>query len=88
MIVQSEELSPNQKAAIEELIGRPLLDRETISVSTLPPSALANRQAAAEKLQKFLEETVRPRPGVSEEELEAAILEAIRSERPRFRPMP
>jgi hypothetical protein len=88
MILQSEELSPNQKAAIEELLGRRLLDKEAISVSTLPPSAMAGRRAAAEKLQKFLEETVRPRPGVSEEELEAAILEAIRSERPRFRPTP
>ena len=88
MIVQSTELSPNQKTAIEELLGRQLLDQEAVSLRAFEPLFTPDRQAASEKLRKFLEETTRPRPGVSDEELDAAILEAIRSERPNVRPMP
>lgn len=56
MILQQAELSPTQKTAIEETLGRQLLDGEAVSLTAM--------------------------------ELDAAILEAIRSERPNFRPMP
>ena len=88
MIVQVNELTPQQKAAIEELLGRQLLDREQIDVSALDdPTVAKDRQRAAEELRKFLSTPRKPRPGVSDHELEEAMLEAIRSERPNFRPV-
>jgi hypothetical protein len=88
MIIESAELSPNQKAAIDELLGKPLLEKDAISLSALPGEKSPEQKAAGENLARFLAARRSPRPGVSDEELEAAILEAIRSERPHFRPMP
>ena len=45
------------------------------------------KQAAAEKLRGFLEGD-RPRAQASQEECEAALLEALRSERPDYAQMP
>jgi hypothetical protein len=89
MILRAEALSPEQKSVIEEILGRQILEAEAISVRAFePPVAGAERQAAAEKLRRFFEETDRPRGGVSDEDYEAALLEAIRSERPRYTPAP
>jgi len=88
MIIEAPELSQHQKAAIEELLGRPLSGRESISLRTFPAEKSAEQKAAAENLVKFLAAKQRPVPGVSDEELEAAILEALRSERPHYTPMP
>jgi len=87
MIIESAELTAQQKTAIEELLGRPLLDRESISVSTISVPTTAERHAAREKLIYFLNDSGRPRPAVSDEELEDAITEALRSVRPSYRPM-
>ncbi len=87
MIIESAELTAQQKAAIEELLGRPLLDRESVSVNTISVPTAAERQAAKEGLLNFLNEPGRPRPNCSEEELEDAITEAMRSVRPSYRPM-
>jgi hypothetical protein len=88
MIVEAAELSPNQKAAIEELLGQPLFERDAISLRALPAAKSVEQKAAAENLSKFLAARERRRPGVSDEELEAAILEALRSERPHYTQMP
>jgi hypothetical protein len=87
MIVQSAELTPNQKATLEELLGRQLLDRDAISVHTVSVPSAAERLEATEKLREFLQDTKRPIPNCSEEELEDAITEAMRSVRPNYRPM-
>jgi hypothetical protein len=87
MIIESAELTAQQKAAIEELLGRPLLDRESISVSTVSGPTTAERQVAREKLINFLNDPGRKRPSCSDEELEDAITEAMRSVRPSYRPM-
>lgn len=90
MILNAEALSPMQKSVIEQILGRQILEAEAISLRAFapPPVALPERQAAAEKLRSFLGETDRPRVGVSDEECEAALLEALRSERPSFAQMP
>jgi hypothetical protein len=88
MIIETAELSPNQKTAIEELLGQPLSEKDAISLRALPTTKSAEQRAAAENLCKFLAARERPQPGVSDEELEAAILEALRSERPHYTPMP
>jgi hypothetical protein len=87
MILQSADLSPNQKAAIEEILGRQLLDREAVSVHTVSFPSAADRQAATENLREFLLDTKRQIPNCSEEELEDAITEAMRSVRPSYQPI-
>jgi hypothetical protein len=89
MILRAEALSPEQKSVIEEILGRQIQEAEAISLRAFePPVANAERQAAAEKLRRFLEETGRPRSGGSDEEFEAALLDAFRSERPHYTPVP
>jgi hypothetical protein len=87
MIIESAQLTAQQKAAVEELLGRPLQDRESISVNTISVPTAAERQAATEKLRNFLNDPKRTRPSCSEEELEDAITEAMQSVRPSYRPM-
>ena len=38
MIHSAKDLSPDQRQAIEGLLGRPILDGEQVSVQTVPPS--------------------------------------------------
>lgn len=89
MILSAEALSPEQKSVIEQILGRQIEEAEAISLRAFaPPAASPERQAAAEKIRKFLETGDRPRAGVSNEECEAALLEALRSERPSYTPVP
>ena len=90
MILRAEALSPAQKSVIEEILGRQILEAEAISLRAFapPPVSMPERQAAAEKLRMFLEKSDRPRAGVSDEECEAALLDALRSERPAYTQMP
>lgn len=85
--LKAESLTPAQKAAIEEILGRKLSGGETVRVlafeSYEEPSP-AQRKAATEKLLEFLERSPRPAPGVSDEECEAAIIEAMRTVRPGY----
>jgi hypothetical protein len=85
MILQKEDLSPSQREAIEQLIGRRLQDEESISLMAFSFESLPNseRQAARKELLEFLESD-RPGPQGSEEEFEAAFLEAMRSVRPGY----
>jgi hypothetical protein len=89
MILSAEALSPAQKSVIEQILGRQILEAEAISLRAFapPPVSMPERKAATEKLRRFLEGD-RPRAGVSDEECEAALLEALRSEHPTFAQMP
>lgn len=90
MIVSAESLSPAQKSVIEQILGRQIQEAEAISLRAFSqsPVDLAERQAAADKLRMFLETGGRPCAGVSDEECEGALLEALRSERPDYTPIP
>jgi len=89
MILKAEALSPAQKSVIEQILGRQILEAEAISLRAFAPPELdqTERQSAVENLRRFLEETERPGARVSEAECEAALLEAIRSERPGYTPV-
>lgn len=88
MILSADALSPAQKSVIEQILGRQIHEAEAISLRAFaPPVSTPERQAAAEKLRAFLEGD-RPRAGVSDEECEAALLEALRSERPAYTQIP
>ena len=90
MILSAEALSPAQKSVIEQILGRQIREAEAISLRAFapPPVDLPEQKAAAEKLRAFLQAHDRPRAGVSDEECEAALLEALRSERPAYMRMP
>jgi hypothetical protein len=90
MILNADAMSPEQKSVIEQILGREILAAEAISLRALPRQTHnpPSRQTAAEKLTSFLQKGDRPRTGVSDEEMEAALLEALRSERPRYTPIP
>ena len=88
MIRNAKDLSPDQKAVIESLLGRRVLENEAISVRAIEPPPLSDqrRQEAVEQLRKYFAEVdARRKPG-SAEEAEEILTEAIRSTRPGYRP--
>jgi len=88
MIRNVKDLSPDQKAAIESLLGRRVLEDEAISVRAIEPPPLSDqrRQELAEELRKYFAAVdARRKPG-SAAEAEEILTEAIRSTRPGYRP--
>ena len=87
MIRQAKDLSPDQKAAIESLLGRRVLEDEAISIRAIEPPALSEerKHELAGQLEKYFAEVdARRKPG-SAEEAEDIIDEAMRSVRPGYR---
>jgi len=89
MILSAEALSPAQKSVIEQILGRQILEAEAISLRAFapPPANSPERQAAIEKLRSFLASD-RSSAGVSNDECEAALLEALRGERQGYTQIP
>jgi len=88
MIRNAEDLSPDQKAAVETLLGRRIQEGEAVSIRTFEPVAISHRRKLeiADELRKhFAEVDARSKP-VSEKEAEEIITEAMRSVRPGYRP--
>ena len=88
MIRNAKDLSPDQKAAIESLLGRRVLEDEAISVRAIEPPALSGerKRELAEQLKTYFAEVdARRKPG-SPEEADDIINEAMRSVRPGYRP--
>jgi len=90
MIHKAKDLSPEQKAAIEGLLGRQILDREAVSVRAFDPPAVsdARRQEILEALKSYFAEVDANSQSISAEEAEEAITEAMRSTRPHYVPHP
>jgi len=88
MICLASDLSPDQKAAIETLLGRRVQDGEAVSVRTFRPAALPHQRKMeiADELRKYFAEVDVARQNISEPEAEAIITEAIRSARPGYHP--
>jgi hypothetical protein len=87
MIRHAKDLSPDQKAAIESLLGRRVLEDEAISIRAIEPPALSEerkQELAGELKNYFAEVDARRKPG-SPEEAEDVINEAMRSVRPAYR---
>jgi len=88
MIRNAKDLSPAEKAVIESLLGRRVLEGEAISIRAIEPPALSDRrrqEQAAELRKYFSEVDARRKPG-SAEEAEEILTEAIRSSRSGYRP--
>lgn len=87
MVHQVRDLSPEQKAAAELLLGRPLVESESLSVLAFEPANMPEdiRREASMRLQALLDEVggqLKPMPQDEEEEI---FVEAMRSSRPGYR---
>lgn len=86
MICNAKDLSPEQKVAIESLLGRALLESEDVSVRAIEPEALTDerRVEVLHGLEEYFAKVDSQRQPVSSEEANAAIDEALRSVRPNY----
>ena len=94
MLHRVKDLSPEQKLAIEALLGRAISDEEAVSVRAVLPAAIVpsqfsqqERSAALRQIDKYFARIDANREPVSEEEEEAILTEALRSARPNYRPV-
>ncbi len=90
MIHKAKDLSREQRLAIENLLGREVLDEEAISVRAIQPPNLSDQQKheLAEQLCQYFAEIDAHRGPGSAKEAEDIMTEAMRSSRPRYRPHP
>ena len=88
MIRDVKDLSPDQKTAVETLLGRPLSEQETVSVQAFQPPTISDqrRREIVEALQQYFAEVDAKRLPVSAEEADDIINEAMRNSRPGYRP--
>jgi L-lactate utilization protein LutC len=88
MIHKAKDLSPEQKVAIESLVGRQVLEEEAVSVRAFEPPTLSDRrrQEIVDALKQYFAEVDASRKAVSAEEAEETVTEAIRSTRPHYAP--
>ena len=88
MIKDAKDLSSEQKAAIESLLGRRVLENESVSVRTFEPMPISRdrRQHIADELRTLFAEVEENRQGVSDEEAESIMTEAMRTTRPGYTP--
>src|SRR5580692_10960987 len=87
MICNARDLAPDQKAAIETLLGRRIQQDEAVSVRTFEPVTVSHQRKLeiANELRRYFAEVDAARKPVSEEEAEDIITEAMRSVRPGYR---
>ncbi len=86
MIHNAKDLSVDQKAAIEGLLGRPVLENESISVRAIARQMIPDerRSEVLRDLEKYFEQVDAKRQPVSPEEADAITDEALRSTRPHY----
>jgi len=84
-----KDLSPADRVAIEHLLGRPISDRETVTVNAFEEPTISDegREEIALELERLFAEIDAQRPPISPEDAEEIINEAMRSSRPNFRPI-
>ena len=87
MIRDVKDPSPDQKMAVETLLGRPVSEQETVSVQAFQPPAISDqrRREIVESLRQYFAEVDAKRRPVSAEEADDIINEAMRSSRPGYR---
>ncbi len=90
MIHKARDLSPDQKAAVESLLGRQILEGEAVSVRAFEPPLLSDRrrQEIVDSLKQYFAQLDANSKSVSAEEADEAINEAMRSTRPHYTPHP
>ena len=79
MTYKAKDLSPDQRAVIESLLGRRVLEDEAVSIRAIEPPAALSDERRRELVTQLTEY-------YAEVEAEDIITEAIRSVRPGYRP--
>jgi hypothetical protein len=94
MLHHVKDLSPEQRQAVENLLGRPVAEDESVSIRGIRPSAIIpprlspdERKEALAKLRRYFTKVDEQRKPVSDAEEEEIINEALRSTRPNYRPI-
>jgi len=94
MLHRVKDLSPEQKVAVEALLGRTVSSDEAVSVRAVAPATIIPSQLSPEAraealraLDRYFAKVESGRKPVSDEEEEAIFIEAMRSVRPSFRPV-
>jgi len=94
MLHRVKDLSPEQKVAVEALLGRAVSSDEAVSVGAVAPAAIIPSQLSPEArtealrtLDRYFARVDSGRKPVSDEEEEEVFIEAMRSVRPNFRPV-
>lgn len=88
MIHKAKDLSPEEKTALERLVGRAISDQENVSIRLLqPPKGLSEQRRAEilEQLKAYFAHVDRQRKPVSGDQADEVIDEAIRSVRSGYR---
>ena len=87
MIRHVKDLSPEQKMAVENLLGGPVSEQETVSVHAFQPPAISDqrRQEIVGALRQYFAEVDAKRQPVSAREADDIIDEAMRDRRQRMR---
>jgi hypothetical protein len=87
MIHKAKDLSADQKALIENLLGRRVLEDEAISVRAFEPPDISDqrRREVADELKRYFAEVDANRKPATPDEADEIITEAIRSTRPGYR---
>ena len=88
MIRNVKDLSPEQRIAVESLLGRRVSEQEAVTVHAFEQHSVPEkrRQEIAEALRKYFAEVDANRGPVSAEEADEILNEAMRSTRPNYRP--
>jgi hypothetical protein len=88
MILNAKDLSPDQKAAVESLLGRRILEDEAISIRAIEPPVLSDerKHQLTEELKSYFAEVDARRVPGSAEDAEEIINEAMRSVRSNYGP--
>lgn len=79
-VQKASELPPGVKSAVEQLLGRPIDADKEVSIAAVPPQQVPpseNRLAVARSLEGFLNRRAEKRQDVSDQEIDAAIDEAL-----------
>ena len=94
MLHDVKDLSPDQRRAVESLLGRTVEEDESVSIkgvrtlAIVPPQLSAEqRKEALGKLRGYLASVDARRKPVTEAEEEEIINEALRATRPDYRPI-
>jgi hypothetical protein len=94
MLHPVKDLSPEQRHAIESLLGHAVTEEEAISIKSIRVAAILaprlsadERKEALKRLEYYFAKADARREPVSEDEEESIINEALRHTRPNYRPV-
>ncbi len=92
MLHRVKDLSPDQKIAVEALLGRAVTSDESVSVRAVASAAIVPSQLSPEAraeallaLDRYFAKVDSGRKPVTDEEEEAIFIEAMQSVRPNYR---